>query len=984
MRKRVNFMRNAVMYVLVALFMLVSAFALIHAVGFHDAEPRVSSEAAETVLTPAQKAQFFTPYYEEATVYLTDPRGKSLSIYRVNEYGGTVILDQWSSGGTANMLGYKVKNGGYMVVYAPYGTAVSSGAIMQCSSSSTAITLLTNITDGRIVVNSARYQNLYVDNDGYIYMKAYNAVSTTSAQLKEWSKAYFTKDGAVSWHSSSSDCLNINMSTGGGTGGSGGTGGGSSGLTPQSALAMAGIDGNHLPYTGQEHNFTTENTWVKLAKTLGGSSVIFAGDTNKTNAGTYTLVALLGGGDYKMVTWYIDKADPVAETYQQTVETTPGQEISADTLLKFTSPFDPTKDGGKFTITVEPSGSKAVSVTGSGDLSALKLTGGSETGTATVKISYAGGTNLNGKTWSFRVTNSLSSEIYTGTGDAKTTYPTLEEAVKAVEAGTAAGPIYVNGTVEVGSPIAVSKDITITQGDKADMPAELKLTASAGSMFEVQGGGVLTLQAVAAKGVPQNPTSLVSLTGGALTLENVSVESFGNSAVAANGAGAKITLAGENTFASCGASAAKAQNGGAISLTGGAVLTAAEEGASVTFNGCMAAENGGAIYAEEATVEAANLAITATGCSAATGGAIYLGSGTTAGIHESTYIENNSAAKANGVYVADGSTLTLPTAANDINDGIMLGYTASDEKNASIVLSGEAPEAGKTIIVEFEDPANQVEDFSKYITSEGNALSAADMKGFMRVKNAGYTFDPNAADGSLHLRPTSDNVAAYYDGTKWVPCASLQAAIDAVAATSTSEDPGKVALYQYRNTQTEGGQIYGGDLEILEKLTIPAGAHITLGSITGTVSESGGNAEYDEEVDPFTLKRGTSLTDEMIKVEKGASLTLTNVILDGGAVWNKDKPETPAYSDWTAQAGKVKIADDGNGGAGTVETNNTGVVAHAPVIVNQGTLNIGEGATIQNNDNNWAMPGVGFGSQNYGGGVRNGQERGKRRRADCE
>lgn len=123
--------------------------------------------------------------------------------------------------------------------------------------------------------------------------------------------------------------------------------------------------------------------------------------------------------------------------------------------------------------------------------------------------------------------------------------------------------------------------------------------------------------------------------------------------------------------------------------------------------------------------------------------------------------------------------------------------------------------------------------------------------------------------------------------------------------------------------------------------TIPEGANITFSSVTKRVPLSN-EPEYITDGANVTLKRAPDNTGAMVYVSKDASLTLTNVTHDGGAVWAD---------------GEIRITDDGKGGAGSVHTNNTiDVTAHAPVIVNAGTLKIQEGAIIQNNDNNYAAP----------------------------
>ena len=88
-------------------------------------------------------------------------------------------------------------------------------------------------------------------------------------------------------------------------------------------------------------------------------------------------------------------------------------------------------------------------------------------------------------------------------------------------------------------------------------------------------------------------------------------------------------------------------------------------------------------------------------------------------------------------------------------------------------------------------------------------------------------------------------------------------------------------------------------------------------TISGDVTISGG-----------TIKRDEAFEDYMIVVPEGSSLTLKDVTIDGGAVWNGAK-------DATIGRGKE----------------NSGVEATSAMIYNFGTLTVKSGTILENNDN---------------------------------
>lgn len=365
-----------------------------------------------------------------------------------------------------------------------------------------------------------------------------------------------------------------------------------------------------------------------------------------------------------------------------------------------------------------------------------------------------------------------------------------------------------------------------------------------------------------------------------------------------------------------------------------------------TITGCAAKSNGGAISVQRGgalTLEGS--ADLNTNSAIGNGGAIYVADGAgTVAINGGDIANNNAGGCGNGVYLE--SNITLSENVDGIKDAFGIG---SD--SAQINVSG-ALSKGSRVTVEFTDGiTEQVADSGLdhlFVTSDDN--SAQQLKDSFRVFNNGFTFAPTGGDG-LTLIESTDIVAMCYDEDGTIKeFTDIQAALDYAAANKVQN--GKVYLVQYQNDQT--GQ---STTEIpLDKTLVVNGSNpIELDSIVRrTASE--GTYRYEETSSPTVLKRSQGFTSEMVRVERDGELTIGNVTLDGGAEWG--------------DGGNIRISDDGKGGAGTVTTNNNGVSAHAPVVVNRGKLNLTEG-TIQNNDNNFGEPGVGFGSQNYGGGVRN-------------
>ena len=310
-------------------------------------------------------------------------------------------------------------------------------------------------------------------------------------------------------------------------------------------------------------------------------------------------------------------------------------------------------------------------------------------------------------------------------------------------------------------------------------------------------------------------------------------------------------------------------------------------------------------------------------------------------------VNNAAQGTGNGVYLGDGVNITLDgSAATDgITDAFGLGGTSAIEVTGKLT---------HRVNVEFADPASQLGEDTAYVTSADNG--GQDLKDHFRVTNPGYTFQPNAdeTNGALTLVKSSSVVAVvkHADGT-YTNYTSVQDAVN----NAVSGDTVLFATY----TNEADPSLGTSEVVLNETLVIPEGKDVSFGSVNVVATADGqGNMDFSyEESAEVVVKRGDSLTEEMIRVEQGASLSLgggSAIILDGGAVWENGAPS---------------VTDDGTGTAGSAATGNTGLRAHAPVIVNRGTLSIAQGATIRNNDNNYITPGEGFGSENYGGGIRN-------------
>lgn len=297
------------------------------------------------------------------------------------------------------------------------------------------------------------------------------------------------------------------------------------------------------------------------------------------------------------------------------------------------------------------------------------------------------------------------------------------------------------------------------------------------------------------------------------------------------------------------------------------------------------------------------------GASGAKGGAIYADGGEV--VIDGGSLTDNSANKGGAIAVEGDAVLTIKGGALEGNGVIGTGC------------SGGAIWVGGGAQVTIEDG-----DFQKNGTISGDGGAIYVEGGSLEIK--GGTFEGNYA-GFAGLYAQKGGAVAQGSGTVYLVEHNNEASGNTNGTITVNE------------TIVVKGDIAFGTIE----------RHVAADGVTVTYPNAG-NADV-------TLVRGESFHEEMIRVEAGASLSLGGenggITLDGGAQW--------------ANGVGPNVTDDGKGGAGTAVTGNNGITAHAPIIVNRGELNIADGATLQNNDNNYAKPGEGFGSENYGGGIRN-------------
>lgn len=657
-----------------------------------------------------------------------------------------------------------------------------------------------------------------------------------------------------------------------------------------------------------------------------------------------------------------------------------------------------TNSTGAITYALSDSDNGIVSVSGSG--SSATLTGGAKLGTATVKVSveetdgYYAGEKI------VTVQNLLDNGFYIVKDGEKYAYADINEAYAAL-GDAAEKTIYVVGNPTVSAPLVIGggEKVIVAAGDSsASITGANNATLSraegfTGSIFSVEGGGALTMEGVTLDGENKSGPSLI-ISAGTLTLGDGVTVKNGNSenGGAVNVSGGSLNITDGTIF-----TGNTAVNGGAVYVADGGQITVGD-GATLTGN---TAENGGAIYiaggaaltVEEGSSFTANRA-------SANGGAIYIETGATAAVEGGTIKNNSAGGTGGGIYIEDKVQLSLAGAATGVTDGI--GIAGAGQ----IVLTGL--EVTGDFTVDFADPANQIGetvegnpyllDYAKstaYVVAENDGISNSVLNSHFSVQNNGYVFDYDKTSGTEEYEPVEGlclkksivNVVAYDDPVNGLTYfSSIKEAIAHVKEYGVKDEngdsTGTLYFLQHETVNGDGSKSYS-HVTISLPMTIPDGVNLTYESaVMVPERDEDGNVKTDEygqvkeeivlpnedgklvdadgnPYSPTVIKRAVSLTEALLTVQEGGTLTIGNVTFDGGAVWGEDGTEG------------IQIIDDGKGGAGTVTTNNTGITAHAPVIVNRGTLTIADGATVQNNENNYAAPGEGFGSQNYGGGIRN-------------
>ncbi len=408
--------------------------------------------------------------------------------------------------------------------------------------------------------------------------------------------------------------------------------------------------------------------------------------------------------------------------------------------------------------------------------------------------------------------------------------------------------------------------------------------------------------------------------GATFTVEDVTLNAQNKSGIIE--AGGDVTVTGYAQLIN-----GNSANGGAIYVSDGGSVTVEE---NATFKNNYASENGGAIYVEKG------------GTATVTGG---------------TMTNNEAADCGDGIYL-DDATLVLDagedgTQTSGLTDNIGMGGEDSLVKVTSQALEHK-------VYVEFADAEAQMANGSVFVS--GDSLTPEQLKSSFRCANSGYSFSGTESENGLVIMESNEEYVLWFDenGTAH-SYANINLALQEMAAAQEADTLGNDAtLYfvQYENDAND--TLNRAVIELTEAIVIPSGLTVNFDSVvkhTGTDDQNFTYEYIDDGISETVITRAQNYLGELISVENGATLGIENLVLDGGAVWGDD--------------GEIEIVDDGKGTAGSVTNNNTGISASAPVIVNGGDLTLGDGATVQNNDNLYGQAGTGFGSQYYGGGIRN-------------
>ncbi len=567
--------------------------------------------------------------------------------------------------------------------------------------------------------------------------------------------------------------------------------------------------------------------------------------------------------------------------------------------------------------------------------------------------------------------------IYIGFEGYKTKiYPTLADAVANASDGDT---LYVNGEISVDESTTIDKNLTIEAHEGGDARL-VRAEDFKDEFIAVNGEGIqVSISGVNFDGASLAATnSAIALTNGTLNISDCEFSNFtatNGGAVGVDGtAGGACTL----TVSNSAFESNNAQKGGALYVKNG---IATFDNTTFELN---SAEEGGAVYFDEggnATIGAKTTS--AFTSNAATGGAgIYVAKTASVSIDNASFENNVGSEFGNGAYLVGDLSINGGDGTRQFKDTIGVA-------DLDAVITVKQASTHRFSVSFTDEIITQIADSGKLITfvkaSDGADLTAVNNN--FRVSNPGYTFS-SQSDG-LVLGATEDVVAYVYNGSAYEKCFTFETAITKAAEsaqrivfvpiTVTKADDAYTiaqAVHEITSSIVLSQAVLGkatiefrtvirvGDNDQTRYYIADDADKTNLGDETFNISEMAVKdldlltlltGRFDGKI-KATVKRGDGFTAEMLKIESGVSAQIYDVIIDGGAVW---------------EGGSIKISDDGQGGAGTVITNNTGVTAHAPAIVNQGTLILEEGSVVTNNDNNYAAPGVGFGSHNYGGGVRN-------------
>jgi hypothetical protein len=295
------------------------------------------------------------------------------------------------------------------------------------------------------------------------------------------------------------------------------------------------------------------------------------------------------------------------------------------------------------------------------------------------------GTTAKGKTYYYvKVTNTLNGG--TGTSNAAEIWvKTLSERVAAAAGtGSADSPAVItlyqselladgNGfAAGTADNIGADTHINIVSNDATQRVVQLDISGGAGYMFNIAGGGSLTLGgSVTLQGDPANTMSVVFVTGNGSTFEmGGSAKITGNQATNGGGvyvaAGGAFAMSGSAVISGNIASAASGTNsGGGVYVTGSGSTFTMSDSAAITGNAASAtsgAKYGGGVYVASGNFTMSGSAEisgnqTASSASQYGGGVYALGGNLT--IKGSALITGNTTKTGGGGVYASGGTFTM-------------------------------------------------------------------------------------------------------------------------------------------------------------------------------------------------------------------------------------------------------------------------------------------------------------------------------------